>query len=400
MTNTRLLALLAVALVVLAGCSGLTPTDPTTQAPSESSPETTPPPSTTAPPATQSTPPKVTVKNRGATLGDVNATKVWQRVGELVSVEYSRIPAVYVYSTRPANGELATPPLYQSFGVSAREDPFNATLSGGYYNTGAHIELGRAPLSSDTDVESVLSHELAHAYQASAFAKLPRNTTDFVTEAVKEGSAQYVMWRYADRYMSDYDRESVTEDVYEEAGPARRLDLAPYLFGAQYVRNHTESGAPFESIYEQPPTTAEQVLHGLEPGSEQPKPLAVQSDNGGNWSARPSFTKRMGEIHVRLVLEEGVSSERAATAAAGWGNDRQMQFSNDLADAHAWVLRWDSLSEAREFESALADYQQNVSVPLDFQTVGEETTVVFTGSESFVGNATASGTAGNVTVST
>ncbi|WP_232702770.1 hypothetical protein [Halobacterium wangiae] len=109
--------------------------------------------------------------------------------------------------------------------------------------------------------------------------------------------------------------------------------------------------------------------------------------------------QRRGEAQLRFVLEYGLSRDRAAETAAGWGEDRSIHFQSIDEDAFAWVVRWDAPSEADEFETAFAEFEANVSEPLALQRVGDETTVVFSGYEGFVENATASGVAANVTVS-
>lgn len=75
-----------------------------------------------------------------------------------------------------------------------------------------------------------------------------------------------------------------------------------------------------------------------------------------------------------------------------------MAFTSAEGYGYAWVVRWDDATEAEEFERAFADYHENVSVPLGLESVGDETTVLVSGPEAFVENATATGTAGNVTV--
>ncbi|WP_232686321.1 hypothetical protein [Halobacterium zhouii] len=400
--NTRLGAVAtvaAVALVVIAGCSGLTVTDATPRAPTQTTAEPTPAEPTTAGVAVTET---VTVTEHNATLGDVNASLVYARVGELVSVDGPSPPPVHVFGPAGNTGTVPTNQLFRLFGV--QRQPVEGTNSwvGGRMDAGRgtyDVLLVRLSNATDAAMEAILAHEFAHAYQMNAVHSLPENTTAFTRDAVHEGAVEYVTWRYVDRYDVSFDEAATLAEAYRQAGPVRRAHYAPYLYGARYARNFSDPDAPLESMYENPPTTDEQVLHGLPPGSESPKQLTARGVTGEDWVVNPTATRRIGEARLKFVLESGVSRDRAATAAAGWGNDRWLEFVSSHGYGYAWVLHWDTASDAREFERAFTDYQQNVSVPLDVKTVGEEATVVFAGNASFVENATASGTAENVTVS-
>lgn len=399
MTNTRLLLVVVAALVVLSGCNGLTGTDATPRAPTETTVEPTTAEPTTTGVAVAET---VTVTEHGATLGDVNASLVYARVGTLVGADGPSPPPVHVFA--PGRGAPSTSEnrLFSVFGV--QRQPVEGTNSwvAGRMNAGRGIyavRLVRLSNATDAAMEAILAHEFAHVYQMNAVHNLPENTTAFTRDAVHEGAVEYVTWRYVDQYDVSFDEAATLAEAYRQAGPVRRVHYAPYLYGARYARNFSDPDAPLESMYEQPPTTDEQVLHGLPPGSEPPKQLAARSATGEHWAVNPTATRRVGEARLKFMLENGVSRDRAATAAAGWGDDRWLEFVSTDGYGYAWVLRWDSVNDAREFERAFADYQQNVSAPLEFQTVGEETTVVFAGNASFVENASASGTAENVTVS-
>jgi hypothetical protein len=392
-----------VLLVVLAGCGGAT--GPATPADTSTNPsntqatnQTTQTSSQTSTTATHSEP-TINVSEQGAELGDVNATLVWQRVGRLVSVDSMAPSPVVVKPASEDSSVSELPGFYRSLGARGENYVLASSPANGRYNSGSYqpVVLRRGPNTTDAEMEAILAHEFAHAYQLNAEELLPNNTTWFAELAVNEGTAELVEWRYTNRYMDDYDSESRLDTVYQQLWGIQQTNWAAYLYGARYARNYSDSDAPIASMYDDPPTTGEQILHGLPPGSEPPRPLSVHGDAAGDWSL-DSKTPGLGEPTLRHTLEIGLSRSRAVEAAAGWGNDRKVTFTAGNRSGYAWVVRWDSASEAAEFESAFAAYQQHVSEPLALRSVGSETTVILSGDESFVRNATASGTPANVTV--
>jgi hypothetical protein len=400
----RARALLIAALVVLAGCSGLdgspetsAATDETTTAPETTEAATTTASTTTTTTAGQptDTTERVEVIERGATLGDVNATAVWQRVGDLVSVDGPAPPPVAVQSGT-ANRTVTPPTFWQSFGAS--EYTYAWRSASGFYHPGdERVVLVRNEYTTDENLEVVLAHEFAHVYHDRELDALPENASVFVEHAVSEGAVEYVTWTYASRY-TNATHEATRRTAFREGRPYTRYFEGGYYLGGQYARNHSDPDAPLMSLYETPPTTAEQILHDLPPGSEPPKPLTVRGVTGNDSDLGVVDVQRRGEAQLRFVMEYGLSRERAAEAAAGWGDDRSVHFQSTDANGFAWVVRWDSPDEAAAFEAAFAAFEANVSEPVALDTVGDEATVVFSGAASFVGNATASGTAGNVTV--
>jgi hypothetical protein len=131
--------------------------------------------------------------------------------------------------------------------------------------------------------------------------------------------------------------------------------------------------------------------------------LAVTADA---W--RVTGRDRLGEAFVRTALAGSLGVERAARAAAGWGNDSLLTVRRPgvANSSYAWVLQWDDPAEADEFRAAMADsiaargraadgggwHVAGVRVAL--RHPGPETTVLFAGAPSFVRNATASADGG------
>lgn len=338
---------------------------------------------------------RVEVLRNDSALGDVNATAVWLRVGSIVNGDTSSPPPVAVLPTDRPNETRPVPPFYESLG--ATKQPYADTYSwNARYRSDGLVVLRPYPNTSTEEIEAVLAHEFAHAYQENGEYSVDNVSHVVPRRSVTEGTAELAAWLYAEQYMTGYDREDVLTTRYAEAQTYRRVGLMPYVHGAQYARKFSDDGAVFEAMYDDPPTTAEQILHGLPPGSEPPRQLAASADIDGSWSWERS--NRWGEAPLRYALSIGLTREQARSAAAGWGNDRRMRFASGSATAWAWVIRWDDAAEASEFRDAIDAYRANVSVPLALHDASPETTVLVSGTELFVRNATVSGTADNVTI--
>jgi hypothetical protein len=389
----RVSTLAVVALLLLAGCGGQAA--PSTKS---STTETVQPTSTTTASPTYTSEPAVEVEERGASLGDVNASLVWERVGGLVSVDSAVTPKIVVNPGPTAPSSVSYNEFYDSLGANWSEfTGVTGSVDAKTYRDGT-VWFWVGPNATSADIEATLAHEFAHVYQTGIDAELGWDAS-LSRNVVSEGTAELVTFQYTDRYMPSYSEEEQLEAGYRNSKSLRRLAYVPYLYGARYARNVSDGDEPMVSMYENPPNTSEQLLHGLDPSSEPPKPLTTHGRTNGTW-VYDETPSPWGEASLRYVLQMELSEERAARAAAGWGNDRRMTFSHGDERGYAWVLRWDSPSEAQEFESAWADYEANVSEPLRLVGVGEETTVVLAGNRTFVESATVSGTNGNVTVST
>lgn len=338
----------------------------------------------------------VSVTERGASLGDANATAVWQRVGDLVSVDAPEPPRVVVDAG--ANSTDYQPTRFQrSFGATnfTRAGP---ALKGTYNRTHDEVRLFRSPAMADAELEARLAHEFAHVYQWHADVERPEIRNVFARMATWEGAAEYVEWQYADRYL-DYGPEAAEVADLATDDPLDWRGAAAYYYGAQWVRTHADADAPLASTFADPPRAAEEVLRGLGPGSEQAPSLTVEAESGAYGIADESAVEPTGEDRLRAVLQAGLPRDQAARATAGWGASRIATFKSELGNGHAWVVRWDEPAAATGFRERFGDFQANVSEPLRVEAVDDETTVVFSGREAFVENATVSGTAGNVTVS-
>ncbi|MFC4406619.1 hypothetical protein [Haloarchaeobius iranensis] len=218
---------------------------------------------------------------------------------------------------------------------------------------------------SPAALEVVLAHEFVHVvqFQRNQVSAVRRNVGGTSTDArwtarsIVEGVAVWTETRYVETDGLDAPTGGErTATLYAEATPGTpfRHGQGAYRFGYDYVRNNSPGLDGVEGLYERPPTTSEQVLHGLAPGSEPPAELYVRTiAEGATW--RGSATDTLGEAYARVVLENGVSVPASVEAAAGWGNDRLVTY-RERPTANAsfvWVTRWDTAADATEFRDAM-----------------------------------------------
>jgi hypothetical protein len=437
-------AVLLVLAVLLAGCSGAFTTDrPVEGAPTATDDPgaTTAPPTATADPAPSSADPSPTTTAKATPrppsptprrAGKVSVSgrrlsfdeeAVYRDVVELHGQSYDTAPDIDLVVTRrpsPArSGQVFdTTPFMRLWGFDA--SAVNDTAIAGLAIR-KQVFLYTDPTRSTTDRKIVLAHEYTHVlqYDGGAFGHIRRGiredagNTRQVYLAVVEGSASYAEARYAAEHLDEPYEQRSWSAYSANSSRLGALLLAPYYFGERYVRERVDSVANLSAVYDDPPTTTEQVVHGDAPGEEPPRPLVVEvhSTADSGWDAREPRIR--GELFVRLVLEGQLAPDRAAEAAAGWGADRVVTFENAstnvTASAYAWVLRWDDPGEAREFEAAMTAYLdgradrsdgrwRDGTTTFDLRRVSEETVVVLAGPDPFVAHATVDGGNGSVGV--
>jgi hypothetical protein len=372
MTRRRRLGVLACALlVVLAGCGAQEVDRPQTAT------ATTEPTTTTERPTVETTDAPgddadTGISYRGDSL-PFAAAPVFERVESLLDVTADPPNEVSVKNASTWFGtnvtERPAPTGTGRFGAlvgvetagsytDLRETPNGATSPFG----GVSVYPGEG--SSDA-VEVVLAHEFVHVvqFQRNQVSAVRRNVGGTSTDArwtarsIVEGVAVWTETRYVETYGLDAPTGGErTTTLYTEATPGTpfRHGQGAYRFGYDYVRNQSSGLDRVEGLYERPPTTSEQVLHGLDPGSEPPAELYVRTIAEGNiW--RGSTTDTLGEAYARVVLENGVSIPESVDAAAGWGNDRLVTY-RERPTANAsfvWVTRWDTAADASEFHDAM-----------------------------------------------
>ena len=219
-----------------------------------------------------------------------------------------------------------------------------------------------------------LSHEFTHALQDQHFdlvalRKATGGDDDRLLglKALVEGDAVISSVEYARATFNDEDRRQLTAQR-ERAGPPplqsapqalREEILFPYRAGTAFVRLLRESGgfAAVDRAFGDPPNSSEQVLHPEKYAQHEP-PVEVRLPDlaaglGEDWTVLRSNV--LGELDLKLVLQQYSESTAAEQGAAGWGGDRYALL--ERADgARLLVVRtvWDDEAEAGQFFAAYA----------------------------------------------
>ena len=207
----------------------------------------------------------------------------------------------------------------------------------GFYDS----QRRRLHLRGDADtpaVRRVLVHELTHALDDQHFGLERPNLARREDEAalgfasLVEGDAVRVEERYFESLNPDEQRVA---DVQADAIGSFDPDLPrvfevllafPYDAGVAFVAALAGAGGPdrINAAFANPPTTSEQILHperflGEEAGKEVTAPVA---------DGRVVDRGQLGELGLRLLLQEGLDRSAAARVADGWGADRFVAWSN------------------------------------------------------------------------
>ena len=123
--------------------------------------------------------------------------------------------------------------------------------------------------------------------------------------------------------------------------------IFPYLSGAEFVRNYKDRN-PGKSIYEDMPSSTEQILHpaAFFGKRDTPTTLTLPPLRG----ASATYENTIGEFETRLFLYEHLRDQNnAVQGAAGWDGDRYVLFNTPQGEGIAWATVWDSQADASEF---------------------------------------------------
>lgn len=230
------------------------------------------------------------------------------------------------------------------------------------------------------------AHEFTHVLQDQAYdlengmkfnEDYCKNETEYcaAVQALIEGDAtlseQY--WYY--KFSTDLDKkqiadfqQSYTSPVYDSA-PAYMKDdfLFPYQYGLEFV-NALYGENKWQSIddaFKSPPVSTEQIMHPEKYPSDKPVKVTVPdllSTLGSGWTEVDRNV--MGEWYTYLVLADGrdasfrLDTQTAKDAAAGWGGDTYVYYSNDAAKQFVlvWESQWDTANDSDQFWQASRTY--------------------------------------------
>jgi len=371
--------------------------------------------------------PSVAVAN-GSLSVDPGTT--FARVQDLTGSEVPPPERIRAYRSAAAFGNSTdglggggTPEFWRLAGL--RTDPVNESdlevSKNGYVTPTGEVVVYLGENATLADEQMVVAHELTHYVQTQNDRQLQIRDTvglgttesDLVLGAVVEGAAVYT----TDGYMRQHGEGDVLnsewypriQERYPD-GHVGRLLNARYIFGAAYMSQRLSSPAGVSEVYENPPRTTEQVIHGYGPDEEPQTSLSVNATAGREW--QPAGTDQFGELFVRYALESSVGPDRAAAAADGWGNDTLVYYQSTerRATGYVWVLNWDDAGENTEFRRALTDaldergdraggaWSLDDNATVNVVNVDAETTALVLGPESFVRTVTVATDDGTVGV--
>lgn len=140
--------------------------------------------------------------------------------------------------------------------------------------------------------------------------------------------------------------------------------LFPYTQGADFVVHFWQIGGwkAVNQIWENPPTTTEQILHPekYEEG-EGAIPVAVADPTESMSDWRLLEYNENGELITKVFLLNGGASDRVASSAAeGWGGDAHYVITNDEGEtAMVWASTWDTEEDAQEFLDTLVEVESD-----------------------------------------
>lgn len=256
--------------------------------------------------------------------------------------------------------------------------------------------LGSGMLQAEDAQGLLMAHEITHALQDQHFdleaylpAELALESDDLTTalHSVPEGDATVTMmlWLLNKRMGLDAARFFAMADRLKagmklggalETGAGPRFAAAPpylqqYLL-FPYLRGMLlclEAGSfdAVDRIFRKPPLSTEQVLHpakllGKEPDHPMVLDLPDLAAELGE-DARLLTGNALGELYIRVLLEEG-GGTGAARVAAGWDGDRYEVY--DRGEGRAtlvWLTTWDTPEDAGEFQDAAGAWLSGSASP-------------------------------------
>ena len=222
------------------------------------------------------------------------------------------------------------------------------------------------PLEKDT-----FAHEFTHALQDQYYdltklaPKHPSNDDRALAIlALTEGDAVLMQRLWAQEKMSQTEIDQLNQSGTESklfSAPLflRQQLLFPYVDGFNFVRQmyQTRGGYPgVDQVFRNPPDSTEQILH-IDKYRSGEKPIPVKLADLSAGSLGPGWrsikSNVLGELDLRLILEQLTDPARAARSASGWGGDRYQLLEKDGRQALAVKSVWDTENDARNFFDAL-----------------------------------------------
>ncbi len=228
----------------------------------------------------------------------------------------------------------------------------------------------------ESDVQTVLLHELVHAVQDQAtpldslMSKRWRSDRRTAAQAAIEGHATLIMLEALSAQVSGRDVDlSALPGVADMLGPTLAAATAqfpalasaprilrdgllfPYLAGAGFVLElwTATPGRP-APIGDHLPVSTEQVLHPDRAfGADRDAPVELKLE-----SAVPlRYEEQLGELGLRIFVQDQLG-EPSGDSALGWDGDTFALYETPSGDALTWVIVWDDVPARDRFVRAVA----------------------------------------------
>ena len=251
----------------------------------------------------------------------------------------------------------------------------------GFYDDDARRLYLIGDVAEPTPASKVtFAHEFTHALQDEHFnlkALNPPNSDNddrsAAIQALVEGDATLTMTLYARSDLSVDERrqyvqsQSAEDDsgVLDEAPLVLRVELLfPYTEGLRFVQTLQRQGGfgAVDTAFRNPPQSTEQILHP-EKYAAREAPVAVALPDlptalGEGW--RQTTVNTLGELDLRIMVEQFTDRPTAERAAAGWAGDRYALL-EDASGRPTVVVKsaWDSSQDAWEFFQAYSQAVRN-----------------------------------------
>jgi hypothetical protein len=221
------------------------------------------------------------------------------------------------------------------------------------------------------DERITFAHEYTHTLQDQHFDLKQLNPPDaenddrsLAVQALVEGDATLLMGLWAEQHLTRSERDEAArsggDDTALRQAPLvlRQELLFPYTDGLRFVRRLYDQGgyAAVDQAFRDPPGSTEQILHPEKYLQRQePNVIELASTDqilGPEWTDVSSNT--MGELDLRVLIEQFTDRQTANRAAAGWGGDRyRLVERSDGQLAFILQTSWDTATDADEFAAAL-----------------------------------------------
>ncbi len=224
-----------------------------------------------------------------------------------------------------------------------------------------------------------LAHELVHALQDQHFGIDVEHKANADEEnayrALIEGDATFTtmvmtslrapsrlndMVNKPDELRSILKNQGMNDDSIRKAPDIVRVPLIyAYFDGLVYCAAQFREERSFNKlnqVYARTPTTSEQILHPERHLRHETSTSLSQLDPQLDARYILADVNTLGELEMRIFLQQGLDEHQAESAADGWDGDRVWTYRTDAKLGFMWLWLFDNDHEAQEAEISLKHY--------------------------------------------